>query len=110
MSIKKTTLLFSLLLIAMLLVGNVSADTGTTIYQFHIESRGQVSSGANWKHTTSAIARDDYGSGFFLATKTYLEYSGIPDWTLGTSYVYQLKENVSWQNHYHSSMSGWTSK
>jgi hypothetical protein len=53
-----------------------------------------VSSGANWKHTTSAIARDDYGNGFFLATKTYLEYSGIPDWTLGISYVYQLKEKM----------------
>lgn len=113
-NIKKTILLFSLLLIIILLVVNVSADTGTTYYQYHIETRGQVSSGVNWKHTTTATARDNYGDGFFVASRTYVEFSEfsrfVRDSYQSTSYVYQPKENLSWQNHYHRSMSGWTSK
>src|SRR5690554_2714181 len=114
MNIKKTILLFSLLLITMLLVGNDSADTGTTYYQYHIETRGQVSSGVNWKHTTTATARGNYGDTFYVASRTHLENAGVPPYEYGSyqaySYIYQLKENFEEQNHYHRSLSGWTSK
>ncbi len=68
MNIKKTILLVSLLLITMLLVGNVSADTGTTYFIYHIKSRGQVSEGNQRKHTTIVTARDYYGDTFFVAS------------------------------------------
>ena len=114
MNLKKTILLFSLLLITMLLVGNVSADTGTTYYQNHIETRGQVSSGVNWKHTTTATARGNYGDTFYVASRTYVEFSQLPPFVRDSyqaySYIYQLKDNTSWQSHTHQSVHGWTSK
>jgi|LSQX01.2.fsa_nt_gb hypothetical protein len=114
MNLKKIVLLFSLLLITMLLIENVSADAGTTYYQYRIETRGQVSSGVNWKHTTTATAQDYYGESFYVASRTLLEYAGIPPYEYDSyqaySYIYQFKENTSWQDHSHQSLNGWLNK
>ena len=110
---KKKYFLFIFISLTIIFIASsqVNADTGRITYTNHYEDRGQINDGLYWKHTTTATARTS-GQGFFVGSTTAVQYSQIPPFVYHSykaeSWVKQLKENTSWQAHYHYSVSGWS--
>jgi hypothetical protein len=95
--------IFSFISISLL---STHADTGTVYYTNHYMVKGISNhSASEYKHTTKAVLYNSMG--FIVCSNTYLEYSGIPTRVCNTpsalSSVIQIKNNASWQAHYHVS-------
>lgn len=110
---KNSVFLIAVSVIMLLSYTVVYADTGTINYPNHKEARGQIDQGSTYKHTTTVTPNTPNAS-FYVASRTYLEYSEYPGWTVSTSsaesWVVQDKANVGFQNHYHNSSSWWATR